>query len=58
MCIRDRIKGADGVEMSVQEALESMPEGGRVNPDGTLEPVVGDDPNDAERPGGCPNDDC
>ena len=44
------IRGADGVAMSVQEALESMPEGGRVNSDGTLEPVVGDDPNDAERP--------
>ena len=44
------IRGADGVAMSVQEALESMPEGGRVNPDGTLEPVVGDDPNDAPGP--------
>tara|TARA_B100001175_G_scaffold271899_1_gene244804 strand:+ start:329 stop:463 length:135 start_codon:yes stop_codon:yes gene_type:complete len=44
--------------MSVQEALESMPEGGRVNPDGTLEPVVGDDPNDAERPGGCTDGTC
>ena len=33
------IKGADGQEISVQEALESMPEGGKVNPDGTLEPV-------------------
>ena len=41
------IRGADGVEMSVQEALESMPAGGRINPDGTLEPIVGDDPNDA-----------
>ena len=33
------IRGADGQEISVQEALESMPEGGKVNPDGTLEPV-------------------
>ncbi len=52
------IRGSDGVAMSVQEALESMPEGGRVNPDGTLEPVVGDDPNDAERPGGCTDGTC
>ena len=33
------IRGADGQEISIQEALESMPEGGKVNPDGTLEPV-------------------
>ena len=33
------IRGADGQEISVQEALESMSEGGKVNPDGTLEPV-------------------
>ena len=33
------IRGADGSVISVQEALESMPEGGKVNPDGTLEPV-------------------
>ncbi len=33
------IRGADGQEISVQEALESMPEGGKINPDGTLEPV-------------------
>ena len=52
------IKGADGVAMSVQDALESMPDGGRVNPDGSLEPVVGDDPNDAERPGGCDDGTC
>ncbi len=52
------IRGSDGVAMSVEEALESMPEGGRVNPDGTLEPVVGDDPNDAERPGGCTDGTC
>ena len=44
--------------MSVQEALESMPEGGQVNPDGTLNPVPGEDPNDAERPGGCDDGTC
>ena len=32
------IRGADGQEISVKEALESMPEGGSVNPDGTLNP--------------------
>ena len=33
------IRGPDGQEISVQEALESMPEGGYINPDGTLTPV-------------------
>ena len=42
------VRGADGQEISVQEALESMPEGGQVNPDGTLEPVA---PGAAEDPG-------
>ena len=42
------IRGADGQTISVQEALESMPEGGQVNPDGTLEPVA---PGAAEDPG-------
>ena len=44
------IRGADGQEISVQEALESMPEGGYVNPDGTLTPVP---PGAAEDPGSC-----
>ena len=42
------LRGADGQEISVQEALESMPEGGKINPDGTLEPVP---PGQAEDPG-------
>ncbi len=33
------IRGADGQEISVEEALSSMPEGGKINADGTLEPV-------------------
>ena len=42
------LRGADGQEISIQEALESMPEGGKINPDGTLEPVP---PGQAEDPG-------
>ena len=42
------IRGADGQTISVQEALESMPEGGTINPDGTLNPVAV-----AEDPGRC-----
>ncbi len=33
------IRGADGSAISVEAALSSMPAGGKINPDGTLEPV-------------------
>ena len=33
------LRGADGQEISVKEALQSMPEGGTVNSDGSLMPV-------------------
>ena len=33
------IRGADGQEISVKDALQSMPEGGTVNSDGSLMPV-------------------
>jgi hypothetical protein len=44
------IRGSDGQEISVKEALESMPEGGKVNADGTLEPVPA---GQEEEGGGC-----
>lgn len=44
------IRGADGQEISVKEALESMPEGGTVNADGTLTPVQ---PGQEEGATGC-----
>ncbi|MDA7462354.1 hypothetical protein N8868_02840 [Candidatus Pelagibacter ubique] len=36
------LRGADGQEISVKEALQSMPEGGTVNSDGSLMPVQND----------------
>ena len=44
------IRGADGQEISVKEALASMPEGGTVNADGTLTPVQ---PGQEEGATGC-----
>jgi flagellar biosynthesis GTPase FlhF len=44
------IRGADGQEISVKEALESMPAGGTVNADGTLTPVQ---PGQEEGATGC-----
>ena len=53
------IRGADGQEISVKEALESMPEGGSVNPDGTLNPdsrtTINPDGSDCAGP--CPEPD-
>jgi hypothetical protein len=36
------LRGADGQEISVKDALQSMPEGGTVNSDGSLMPVQND----------------
>ncbi|MDA0345492.1 MAG: hypothetical protein O3C54_05985 [Proteobacteria bacterium] len=44
------LRGVDGQEISVQEALESMPEGGTINADGTLTPVQ---PGQEEGATGC-----
>ena len=52
------IRGADGQEISVKEALESMPEGGKVNADGTLEPVpAGQEEGGGGCAGPCPEPD-
>ena len=53
------IRGADGQKISVKEALESMPEGGSINPDGTLNPdsrtTINPDGSDCAGP--CPEPD-
>jgi uncharacterized coiled-coil DUF342 family protein len=52
------IRGADGQEISVKEALESMPAGGTVNADGTLTPVQpGQEENSTGCQGPCPEPD-
>ena len=53
------IRGADGQEISVKEALDSMPEGGSVNPDGTLNPDsrTTTNPDGSDCAGPCPEPD-
>ena len=42
------LRGVDGQKISVQEALSSMPAGGTINPDGTLNPVQSTNTNTPE----------